>query len=245
MVSFYFYFVEKKVFFIFFSYYRFFGHEFPINRIYIKHTEDIFIVCCQDRKAYVWQMATEHLERVVLMDTQPELLQDADSELDCSFIYSGFPKSNAKKTLEILSFKNSQSLYLLVIQMNTKRLIDEIYNGIQVLTPPTPVNLSKIVKKKVVEHKKSNPGEFMNQLAAKFIKRKKKVGDLEHYERKKLIATSRGDKPDADTVRTLFSSLMSWGLDKDVDRMCEEQLGLQMPGRHISLGLRGYISYFF
>ena len=236
------------------SLYRLYGHEFEVERVYFKSPDDMIIIQCRNGKGYFWQLSTEHLERVISLGSNSEILHDCDSGIDCRPFYSGFQKTSAKKTVDLISLRTSKegmfnqlgdfvtlkdTSRLFLFQMNTKRLIDEIYNGVQVLTPPTPSSLKANAKMARQNSAKDNPGsKFLHQLTDKF-KKKKQVGTVEAAARQRMV-TARGDKPDSDTIQTLFSGLMAWGLDIDVDNVCISRLGLLPTGRFITMGVRGY-----
>ncbi|KAI8801576.1 hypothetical protein BJ742DRAFT_684998 [Cladochytrium replicatum] len=49
--------------------------------------------------------------------------------------------------------------------------------------------------------------------------------------------------PDSTVVQSIYSALMSWGVDEEVDRVCEERLGLAKPGAHVAYCIRGAGGY--
>lgn len=181
------------------------------------------------------------------------ILHNADPEVDCTFCAATVRKISGKKTIEIAPIRspfnimlqhgilsNADSMPLLLFPVNTKRLIDEIYNGIQVLTPPTPANARSISKASTSSHSYSvsnSPKKFINQLATRL--RSKKRSEKMSVEVQRRPITTRGDKPDSDIVQAIFSSIMSWGLQNDIDTLCKEKLGLQPRGLHVTMGLRG------
>jgi hypothetical protein len=44
---------------------------------------------------------------------------------------------------------------------------------------------------------------------------------------------------DASIVQVIVSSLMTWGIDGSLDKLCAEKLGLRKPSTRITFGLRG------
>jgi hypothetical protein len=47
------------------------------------------------------------------------------------------------------------------------------------------------------------------------------------------------DEQVLDLEQALASALMSWGIDKDIDEVCEKKLGLRRLSRNVTFGLRG------
>jgi hypothetical protein len=198
-----------------------------------------------------------HLERVVDYKSNSEITHNSDPEVDCTFCSSTVRKISGKKTIEIAPIRSpfnimlqqgiisdADSMPLLLFPVNTKRLIDEIYNGIQVLTPPTPAHARSLSKtsssgySNTHSYSKSNsPKKFINQLATRL--RSKKRSEKLSVEIQRRPITTRGDKPDSDIVQAIFSSILSWGLDIEIDNLCKEKLGLQPRGLHVTMGLRG------
>jgi hypothetical protein len=131
--------------------YRFFGHEYAIQRVYLKLADDLFMVETSDGSLYVWQLSTGVLDRRVFLSLCPELLLDTE-ELSCTSIYTGIQKTSGSRSLDVttVSDPRQDGVSLIVFHVNTKRLMDEIYNGMQVLTPPTPASTRNITRARTV-----------------------------------------------------------------------------------------------
>jgi hypothetical protein len=144
--------------------YRFFGHEYPIQRVYLRMAEDLFMVETSDGSLYVWQMSTGVLDRRVFLSLCPELLLDTE-ELSCSSIYTGIQKTSGSRSLDVttVSDPRQDGVSLIVFHVNTKRLMDEIYNGSQVLTPPTPASTRSIARARTVAAGETQPSKDQSQ----------------------------------------------------------------------------------
>ncbi|KAJ3043809.1 hypothetical protein HDV00_004217 [Rhizophlyctis rosea] len=113
--------------------YRFTGHPSPIKAIHWRTLDEIMVVECLDGSAYVWQLKTGHLDRVA----EGAIVEDILAGCDDSQI--GFRNANIKKTLAVYPIYSTpnESPPVFVLQINLKRLINDIYTGTVSQTPPS------------------------------------------------------------------------------------------------------------
>ena len=158
-------------------------------------------------------MSTGHLERVFILENALGIVSECPIEIDVSFLYSEIPKSNGKQTVDLISSRSYdfKNIPLMICLVNSKRLIDEVYNGQHVMTPPTPVSTRTMSQHRLNQQSQQSQGQ------------------VEKGEKRKVAPViQRGDKPEPDVVQNIFSCLLSWGLDPQ-----------HKPGDHVTFGIRG------
>ncbi|KAJ3276102.1 hypothetical protein HDV01_006272 [Terramyces sp. JEL0728] len=130
-----------------------------------------------------------------------------------------------------------------VALINVKKLIDEMYNGEQILnsqdTSPTgSINGSPAFERAKLApaptEKHHNPIHYL-QKKLTHTKPEAKV------EPSVAIESARGSRPDHVLASNLFSSIISWGIDSELDNICSNELKLSKPHQLTIAG--GYLSF--
>ena len=91
-------------------------------------------------------MKTGHLERIAKGLQVSELLQGCDARADCQVQQFANLFTKPKDTISVYPISETfyQEPLLLVYQINIKRLIDDIYNGVPTLSPAKTLELNRL-----------------------------------------------------------------------------------------------------
>ncbi|KAL2911240.1 hypothetical protein HK105_209296 [Polyrhizophydium stewartii] len=117
--------------------YKFAGHASPVEAVYIRPLDDIFVVECASGTLYAWQIKTGHLDRTVTGALADDVLAGCEIKAPCGHAAALQQSGALKRTLAVYSVAEPSRLMpmMLVYQVNVKRLIDDIANGEPLMTP--------------------------------------------------------------------------------------------------------------
>ncbi|KND01153.1 uncharacterized protein SPPG_04244 [Spizellomyces punctatus DAOM BR117] len=277
--------------------YRLTGHSHEIDSVHWRTLDEILVVACVDGTAYIWQLKTGHLDRIISGSDVDDILASCDGQVSCKSFGLGYQHVNIKKSISAFPIYTSEddAPPLLAFQINTKRLISEIH-GNQVLTPPAtpPTNsaLSRIhsqtqhprrssslysehgsmdqsnipsrpaspkpsaqhfsqnISHNFMDIFKSRPGSpsLLSSIGKSGSEREVSPAPSPKREEAETPRDENTkEPPDMEAVYALCAALMSWGLDNDLDSLCQERADFVRPGKHVAFGMRGangYLSIF-
>ena len=230
--------------------FTFTGHGTMIKAIFWRIADEVLMVQGQDGRIHVWQLRTGHLDRI-LFGPHPDILAECDHVFEIQ--YDPLASVNFKKTLSgysLIQPIQETRPTVGILQVNLKRLIDEIYNGQQLLTPILPPKNYKFrdpITSVNKEEKSKNPMDLLKQAFKPLNKKETAVIEPSQGASTPMASensfSKRIEAPDPNIVQTLFSVLLSWGIDANLDETCQKMLGLVKPMNCICLGMRGAGGY--
>ncbi|TPX62514.1 hypothetical protein PhCBS80983_g00232 [Powellomyces hirtus] len=117
------------------------GHPAKVIALHWRTLDDLLIVECVDGNAYVWQLKTGHLDRVLPAGPDADdILESCDCAVNCVKFKMGYRDANIKRSLSTYPLYAAENAppVLVTFLINTKRLINEIYGQQTGTPPPTP-----------------------------------------------------------------------------------------------------------
>ncbi|KAI8919270.1 hypothetical protein DFJ77DRAFT_427879 [Powellomyces hirtus] len=232
------------------------GHPAKVIALHWRTLDDLLIVECADGNAYVWQLKTGHLDRVLPAGPDADdILESCDCAVNCVKFKMGYRDANIKRSLSTYPLYAAENAppVLVTFLINTKRLINEIYGQQTGTPPPTPPltatsSSARIVpvhtqrstslqSETAVDHqsrlppmKTSTSQNFGHQMTQNF---------MEMFRSRPGSPAPGASTPDMDVVQSIFEALLTWGVDKEQDAVFQERAELSPPGDHIAFGMRG------
>ncbi|KAJ3078094.1 hypothetical protein HK102_004739, partial [Quaeritorhiza haematococci] len=115
------------------------GHAHPVRSIHWRANDEIMAVLCADGALYVWQLKTGHLDRVEYGETADDIISECDCRVTLQEYGQDYRYASVKRTVSVFpiysSLEDSPPLFIFLV--NIKRLINDIYTGHHILTPPS------------------------------------------------------------------------------------------------------------
>ncbi|KAH6566901.1 hypothetical protein BASA50_002582 [Batrachochytrium salamandrivorans] len=248
--------------------YKFSGHQSAIEALYVRPLDDVFVVECVDGTLYVWQTKTGHLDRVVTGALAHEIISGCEIKAQCRQSLHPYMSANVRRTLLVYPVSASSEIVptMLVYQVNIKRLLDDIANGEQVLTPVLPRKddtiSSPFSETATVDSAIYSQARAKGQALKRLFSRKKSTVFKENGPRDSKASVSsdvsppdspflsrslsgrplslvRGAIPDSVMTHAVLSALLSWDLDPVSDRLCTDKFDLYPPSSSTTVGFRG------
>jgi hypothetical protein len=149
---------------------------------------------------------------------------------------------------------------MFVLLINLKRLINDIYSGEHIMTPPASPRLSvknaaqsklsparaalttmaEIFKSGVRSRSPSvKPGTTDADVSTLKKDKANKQVSMSYDDLSNEVGQSKNGPPDIGVLQGIFSSVIPWGADEEMDKLAFEKLGLTRPLTSVSLGTRG------
>ncbi|XP_008557292.1 WD repeat-containing protein 7 isoform X8 [Microplitis demolitor] len=220
-------------------------HLFPVTTIKWRPLDDFMIVGCSDGAVYVWQMETGHLDRVLHGIIAEEVLfACSDNTIITGDATAGGELGLANPAVHF--FRGLRHRNLSAIRHATQRGLHQLqqlhgghgdHHDSQLKTKDYPLN---------IEGFRGNPKDpeghilFFNVEA--LIGEGWSGGD---GSRNTLKRNGNFNEPNStmEIAQLLLSLLHAWGMDPDLDRVCESKLGLLRPMVPVSFGVICKSSY--
>ncbi|KAI8913630.1 hypothetical protein EDD86DRAFT_262841 [Gorgonomyces haynaldii] len=225
----------------------FFSGHTPIDGVYWRVQDHIMLVHLRDGRLFVWQLKTGHLDRIVTGPIVRDMIQSCSeykSKLDWNILES----VNFKRTLSVYCISRPKEMPSVgVLQLNLKRLIDEIYNGEHLLSPiltrRTQSREEQKRERKEDKQEKKDPMEFLKKTFQ--LKKEEETPQTPGTpaESRSIESDKRRGPPNTNVTHAILSALLSWGLDPMVDEQCIKNFGLVPCAGFVSVGYRGANGY--
>ncbi|GET66980.1 WD40 repeat-like protein [Rhizophagus irregularis] len=205
--------------------YVFGGYPYPLNKIQWRNSEGFIILFYNDDTAHMWQTQTLELYQKVTGSAARDMLKDA------SWRTSSVEQQEfvINKTLtSVTDNSDGGKTFLQIFTINIKQLINDIYHY-HVSQIGSKSNCTRTIE------------DFDEKPSVSKIFSWTTGGALQSSS---VTSTSPSIEPetkaiDASTVQVLISTLMTWGIDSSLDKLCAEKLGLKKSSNRITFGLRG------
>ncbi|KAI9092699.1 hypothetical protein DFS34DRAFT_287308 [Phlyctochytrium arcticum] len=256
--------------------YRLSGHSHQVKAIHWRLLDDILAVECIDDTVYIWQLKTGHLDRIVTGINAEDILGTCDGQVSCTDYTMAYRHANMRKNISAFPIFPAEGSppSILVFQMNTKRIVNEI-TGVQSVTPPAtpptsahprnqpnhPLRTTSLyLEQQNGGNTRSQPPSpklpaqnFSQNIMDIFKSRPsspaapslpKSVDPVAKEETRDDITS---DPVDQEVIRNLCSALLPWTLDENLDKICVDKLAMSAAGPNVAFGMRGangYLSIF-
>ncbi|CAB0036498.1 unnamed protein product [Trichogramma brassicae] len=224
-------------------------HLFPVVTIKWRPGDDFMIVGCSDGAVYVWQMETGHLDRVLHGIIAEEVLYACDENtLATSGSTGGGGGELGLANPAVHFFRGLRHRNLSAIRHATQRGLHQLQqlhgghgndHGNQMRARGAPLNIQGF---------RSNPKDPESHIL--FFDIEGLIGDGWNSDNAKGSLKRNGafSEPNStmEIAQLLLSLLHAWGMDADLDRVCESKLGLLRPMVPVSFGViskGGYMSF--
>ncbi|KAL1917014.1 uncharacterized protein VTP21DRAFT_5212 [Calcarisporiella thermophila] len=209
--------------------YLFPGHPYPPRTIQWRIDEDFLALMYEDGTAFIWELQTAHLNRVVNGATAADILND--TKWPMSTLGQRDEKASLRQSIASL-MPISQPTVLLV---NIKNLISAIYQGS--MHPGSPSEESEIsVSAPEANHSQETEAPSLPTTSSSVVP-PSATGLM-------VAASKQTQTTESQTLRALVSALVTWNTDEEVDKICSEKLSITRPSRTVTVGLRGANGYF-
>ncbi|XP_015115417.1 WD repeat-containing protein 7 isoform X8 [Diachasma alloeum] len=223
-------------------------HLFPVVTIKWRPLDDFMIIGCSDGAVYVWQMETGHLDRVLHGIIAEEVLYACDEN---TIAASGGSAAGGELGLAnpaVHFFRGLRHRNLSAIRHATQRGLHQLQqlhgghgndHGNQIKTKGAPL---------MIQGFRSNPKDPESHIM--FFDIEALIGEgwsNSDSSRNPLKRSGTFSEPNItmEIAQLLLSLLHAWGMDPDLDRVCEGKLGLLRPMVPVSFGVLskgGYMS---
>ncbi|CAB0012718.1 unnamed protein product [Nesidiocoris tenuis] len=231
-------------------------HLFPVMNIKWRPLDDFMIVGCTDGTVYVWQMETGHLDRVLHGISAEDVLYACD-ETTTLAVSSG---ESGMANPAVHFFRGLRHRNINAIRHATQRGLHQL----QQLSHHNQHDDGDAQKPRafplMIQGLRTNPKDpeshilcfDIEALIDFFGKVKNKAGDMERILKEKdkhgtAQEPSRTKVCEANLTmemgQLLLSLLHAWGLDPDLDLLCETKLGLLRPLVPVSFGVISKAGY--
>ncbi|XP_016841803.1 WD repeat-containing protein 7 isoform X15 [Nasonia vitripennis] len=223
-------------------------HLFPVVTIKWRPYDDFMIVGCSDGAVYVWQMETGHLDRVLHGIIAEEVLYACDEN---TMVTTGSSSGGGELGLAnpaVHFFRGLRHRNLSAIRHATQRGLHQLQqlhgghgndHGNQIRAKGAPLTIQGF---------RSNPKDPESHIL--FFDIEGLIGDGWNNDstRNSLKRNGAFNEPNStmEIAQLLLSLLHAWGMDPDLDRVCEGKLGLLRPMVPVSFGVLskgGYMSF--
>ncbi|KAJ3258071.1 hypothetical protein HK103_004064 [Boothiomyces macroporosus] len=227
----------------------FVGHKNRICAVYWRTVDHyLMMIHCIDGSLHIWHMKSGNLDRIVRDWSVDEIIATNIAKVN---VLAQDTILHSRNTISVACFpqnsKKASTPIVAVALINVKKLIDEMYNGEQISNTQDTSPTGSISGSPAFERAKLTPAST------------EKHHNPIHYLQKKLtlkqepkvempsgaIEASRGSRPDHVLASNLFSCIMSWGIDEELDNICSTELKMSKPNQ-LSIGIRGaggYLSF--
>ncbi|XP_015596599.1 WD repeat-containing protein 7 isoform X10 [Cephus cinctus] len=223
-------------------------HLFPVVTIKWRPLDDFMIVGCSDGAVYVWQMETGHLDRVLHGIIAEEVLYACDENTIATAGGSAAGGELGLANPAVHFFRGLRHRNLSAIRHATQRGLHQLQqlhgghgseHGNQIKAKGAPL---------MIQGFRSNPKDPESHIL--FFDIEALIGDgwsNNDTPRNSLKRNGAFSEPNAtmEVAQLLLSLLHGWGMDPDLDRVCEGKLGLLRPMVPVSFGVLskgGYMS---
>lgn len=222
-------------------------HLFPVVTIKWRPLDDFMIIGCSDGAVYVWQMETGHLDRVLHGIIAEEVLYACDEN---TIAIAGGNATGGELGLAnpaVHFFRGLRHRNLSAIRHATQRGLHQLQqlhgghgndHGNQIKTKGAPL---------MIQGFRSNPKDPESHILFFDIEALIGEGGQSDSTRNNLKRNGAFSEPNVtmEIAQLLLSLLHAWGMDPDLDRVCEGKLGLLRPMVPVSFGVLskgGYMS---
>ncbi|XP_057328001.1 WD repeat-containing protein 7 isoform X9 [Microplitis mediator] len=220
-------------------------HLFPVTTIKWRPLDDFMIVGCSDGAVYVWQMETGHLDRVLHGIIAEEVLfACSDNTIITGDATAGGELGLANPAVHF--FRGLRHRNLSAIRHATQRGLHQLqqlhgghgdHHDSQLKTKDYPLN---------IEGFRGNPKDPEGHIL--FFNVEALIGEGWNNgdgSRNTLKRNGNFNEPNStmEIAQLLLSLLHAWGMDPDLDRVCESKLGLLRPMVPVSFGVICKSSY--
>ncbi|XP_074112068.1 WD repeat-containing protein Rbcn-3B isoform X7 [Cotesia typhae] len=219
-------------------------HLFPVTTIKWRPLDDFMIVGCSDGAVYVWQMETGHLDRVLHGIIAEEVLfACSDNTIITGDATAGGELGLANPAVHF--FRGLRHRNLSAIRHATQRGLHQLqqlhgghgdHHDSQLKTKDYPLN---------IEGFRGNPKDPEGHILFFNVEALIGEGWNNGDSRNTLKRNGNFNEPNAtmEIAQLLLSLLHAWGMDPDLDRVCESKLGLLRPMVPVSFGVICKSSY--
>ncbi|XP_044011462.1 WD repeat-containing protein 7 isoform X22 [Aphidius gifuensis] len=222
-------------------------HLFPVVTIKWRPLDDFMIIGCSDGAVYVWQMETGHLDRVLHGIIAEEVLYACDEN---TIAIAGGSATGGELGLAnpaVHFFRGLRHRNLSAIRHATQRGLHQLQqlhgghgndHGNQIKSKGAPL---------MIQGFRSNPKDPESHILFFDIEALIGEGGQSETTRNNLKRNGAFSEPNVtmEIAQLLLSLLHAWGMDPDLDRVCEGKLGLLRPMVPVSFGVLskgGYMS---
>ncbi|ORX46362.1 hypothetical protein BCR36DRAFT_585180 [Piromyces finnis] len=222
--------------------YHFTGHNSEVSRLSWKLDGDYICVQCIDKSVSVWHLKSNHLDRII---TDPyyseQIIDNCDVTIKFNPFNTDYSKLNNKQILSIFPvyFIPYGQIPVIVFYINIKQLINEINyfhrmsNSAYSSTPGSP---------KKIRSGRSSPENGSNktskQLGISLMLKSSHFKGIGNPNGKSLSNLYRR------FTQLLFSSLLTWEIDTELDNICVKKIGLKPNRKNITIGIKGVENQF-
>ncbi|ORY50412.1 hypothetical protein BCR33DRAFT_713222 [Rhizoclosmatium globosum] len=213
-----------------------------------------------------------HLDRIEEGDMAADIISCCDCSLVLADYSQDYMSANTKQTFSAFpitaGFNRNPIMFVLLV--NLKRFINDVYGGQYSLTPPTtPPHTRREIQNKpaTIEESLADPFLFKSSSRQRVGSNSTSMGSapnspsIRPQSGRSRSPTGQPVEPpvplqtptivspkprvfgDKDLVRAVLSASMSWGLDQDVDTVCQNALELGVPAPGVVVGNRGANGY--
>ncbi|KAK0158544.1 hypothetical protein PV328_009533 [Microctonus aethiopoides] len=222
-------------------------HLFPVVTIKWRPLDDFMIIGCSDGAVYVWQMETGHLDRVLHGIIAEEVLYACDENIITAAGGSATGGELGLANPAVHFFRGLRHRNLSAIRHATQRGLHQLQqlhgghgndHGGQIKSKGAPL---------MIQGFRSNPKDPESHIMFFDVEALIGEGWSNDSARNSLKRNGAFSEPNAtmEVAQLLLSLLHAWGMDPDLDRVCEGKLGLLRPMVPVSFGVLskgGYMS---
>jgi len=224
------------------------GHYSELAQISWRKDSDYLCVQCVDKSVYVWHLKSMHLDRIITDPYYAEIIiGNCDAKIKFNPFNTDYSKLNNKQILSVFPvyFKPYGQIPVFVFYINIKQLINEI-NYFHRMSGASFSNSSS--KKK---NGRSSPENGINNKSIMNPNNKssKQIGlslmlKSSHF---KGVGNPNGKSLShlyRRFTQLLFSSLLTWEIDAELDNICKKKIGLNPNRKNITVGIKGVDNQF-
>lgn len=195
-------------------------HIFGAHANYILHVnwnleQDYLIVQCEDGSVSIWELGTGQLDSTVYGEATIDIMKMTKSILPD--IEENFNEKVLKKSMTAFTINMKDDLPIQLLYLNIKNLVFDLGLHLRILDPETN---GKQTTESLVES---------NALPTKI----QQVSNGQEFANLQIPPTSL-------SAYAVFTYLLPWGMNTDMDQLCMSQLQLQPPVPEISFAIKGY-----
>jgi len=220
------------------------GHYSELSRPSWRKDSDYLCAHCVDKSVYVWHLKSKHLDRIITDPYYSEVVMaNCDVTIKFNPFNTDYSKLNNKQILSVFPvyFKPYGHIPVIVFYINIKQLINEI-NYFHRMSGTSFSNSAK------------KSGRTSPEINSKYIlnsanKASKQIGlslmlKSSHF---KGVGNPNGKSLShlyRRFTQLLFSSLLTWKIDAELDNICEKKIGLKPDRKNITIGIKGVDNQF-
>jgi WD40 repeat protein len=225
------------------------GHNSELAQISWRKDSDYLCVQCIDKSVYVWHLKSKHLDRIITNPYYSEIvIGNCDAKIKFKPFSTDYSKLNNKQILSVFPvyFKPYGQIPVIVFYINIKQLINEI-NYFHRMSGTSFSNISSSKKRSGRSSPESgiNSKSILNssnkaskQIGLSLMLKSNQFKGVGNPNGKSLSHLYRK------FTQLLFSSLLTWEIDSELDNICEKKIGLKPNRKNITIGIKGVDNQF-